>query len=137
MGQQVFGGYPDHGYAKGKVHDRAALTLAAGGTVANADLDTAGYTRLTLLCRLGTAGVPATAAGDLSVAVRAYEDDGTLVCQAALPTVATITTALTGGIAYSTVVIDLNGADKVQVRLQNNNASTALPGGTVSYYLKR
>lgn len=97
--------------------------------MSNADLLVGNRDFLLLTARLGPT---AAAVGDLTVEVRAYEPDGTLLD---LPLAATVlaAAALAGGVVRTVVKYEVRGLAQVQVRAKNTNAG-ALPA-TLSYAL--
>lgn len=131
-----------HPFAKGKVINLGVTPLGAGSNT-SADLVTTGYQYLTLLARLGNATTPAGAAGDLTLNLAAYEDDGTTVFPGGLTGAAGITAdqviraaALSGNFAQVGNRYILGGIDKVSVKLTNNNIG-ALQGATAVYFLQK
>jgi hypothetical protein len=114
-----------HDFQKGKTQDAVSILTGASSSV---DLITTGYERLDLLARMG-----ATAAGDLVVAVFAYEDDGTTLFAQALPTDQAVAAVLTSSVSRLQATYKLGGIDKVSVKVTNGNASTQI--ATVTYYL--
>jgi hypothetical protein len=121
---------------RGKTHN--AISVAGGGGVINQDLTANGYNRLILLARMTGA-----ATGDLTVAVRPYEDDavtdtlsnvqGTLFDQA-LATDSTVAAALSGGVVRLQQTYTVRGINAVQVRVTNANAGAQT--ATVVYFLQ-
>jgi hypothetical protein len=114
--------------AVGKTHNAVSILTTASS---NQDLDVTGYERILLLARLGPT---AASAGDLTVTVRPYEDDGITLFDQALATDTTVAAALTAGVARLQQTYLLRGLTKVQVRVTNGNAGT-LPA-TVAYFLR-
>lgn len=139
LGQQ----FPvDHPYAKGKIINNGATTLAASG-VAVADLATAGFTTLVVSFRLGNATTPATASGDITAGVTPYEDDGVTLPNGGTTTTAILTpdvvlraATLQTNVAFYIARYVLGGMDKVKVSILNNNA-VALQGATATYFLQK
>lgn len=129
-----------HPYAKGKAINNGVTTIAAAGNIA-ADLVTTGYQWLFVLARLGNATTPATAAGDISYSVCAYEDDGTTLFPSSQVAginadFAARVATLTSSFAWKADRYNLGGIDKVRIVLVNNNVAP-LQGGTVIYYLQK
>lgn len=124
---------------KGKVINLGSGTIVAGGNV-QADLDVTGYSTLIVLARIGNGTTPATAAGDISYSVVAYEDDGVTLFPAGQvlginADLALRAASLSGNVAWKADRYSLGGIDKVRVALVNNNVAP-LQGGTVIYYLQ-
>lgn len=133
-------GYEPGAYIKGKAVNLGSTTLGAG-TAVTADLDTAGYSVLVVMFRIGNATTPATAAGDCTASVHFYEDDGTTLFPAGI--VAGISSdfslrsaSLTSNVAYISTRYNIAGVDKVQLRLTNSNVAP-LQGATITYFLSR
>jgi hypothetical protein len=136
-------GFPSGGSFKGRAFNLGSTTLAANASL-QADLDTAGFSQLLVMARIGNASTPATAAGDLGLFISYYEDDGTTLFPAPLATGFSVTAsaqivsaALSAPVAFTAVRFDLAGVDKVHFQLKNMNGTTAFQGASLSWYLKR
>lgn len=129
-------------FSKGRAIDNGAATLGAGTTAA-ADVDTTGYTYLTVLWSIGNATTPATASGDCIGTVAFYEDDGVTAWPAGItgitPGLAAEYTpkaqTLTSSVAYAAVRYNIAGVDRVSVMLKNNNVAP-LQAAQAIFYLQ-
>lgn len=135
-------GYALNGFAKGRVIDNGAATVAPGGGFASGDIDTTGYQYLTIMARIGNATTPAAAAADVNISVIGYEDDGVTTFPAGNlnginSDFSLRTPTLTAPYAYMALRFNLNGLDRVKVLVLNNNATTALQGALAIYFLGR
>lgn len=134
----------DHPYASGKLINLGVTTIAAAGGAAQADLVTAGYQYLTVMARLGNATTPATAAADLAFSMQGFEDDDTTPFPNPVsgpvtfnPDLALRAISLTTNVAYIAQRYLLAGISKMRGYITNNNATTALQGGTIIYFLQK
>lgn len=106
-----------------------SASISAGGSI-NQDQSVKGSEWLTIIGQVGSAGTPATAAGDANPFVKFFLEDGTTVLAGsgtAMPTDDTTTASLTNGVAVKVSRYRLKGIAKVRISLQNNNVA-ALPG---------
>lgn len=105
-----------HSYSQQKTHN--AVVIAFGATSA-VDLPVQGFQTLLLAVRM-----TASVTGDLTVAVQAYEDDGTTLFAQNLPTqaIGTVAVAVVGGVARQQNAYSLLGISKVNVQITNNHA---------------
>lgn len=107
---------------------QAAIAANNAGALAT-DQDVVGFTTLTVIGQIGSnTGAAATAAGDANAFVLAYPDDETSPAVSAPLTADHADTILSGNVAYSIKRYTLYGLSRVQVRLQNSNATAALDG---------
>lgn len=103
---------------------------AAGGTL-SVDQVVKGATWLTVIVQVGSAGTPAVAGADVNSWVIPYLEDGSTLLGgngALLQADSSSAATLNGSKAIRTYRYRLGGVAKVQITLQNANATTALPG---------
>lgn len=134
----------DHPYASGKLINLGVSTIGAAGGAAQADLVTAGYQYLTVMARLGNATTPATAAADLALSMQGFEDDDTIPFPNPVAGPVTFNAdvvlraiSLTGNVAYIAQRYLIAGISKMRGYITNNNATTALQGATLIYFLQK
>jgi len=96
-------------------------TPVGAGVTANQDALVGEYDILTV-----DADLTATAAGDLAIQVFPYGPDGTTLLTTPLPAVTGVGFAptLSGGHSTATQQYNVQGLDKVNVQIKNNNAAT-------------
>lgn len=109
---------------------RTASASVAAGTALSQDVNVGGTEFLTVVVQVGSAGSPATAAGDASLAVQPYVDPAApgpqVVTPVNLPTLESTAAALSSNVARLFARYRVSGLSKVRMQATNNNIA-ALP----------